>query len=188
MPRVIRFLFLSMLSLAGGCATAERRQSTAEVSGLHDEERETRLLSVARRCEPHFLVGNCRYEILVSSNAGAFAWPDGRILITRGLIDLLNDEELAAAIAHEIGHLLADGHVAGRFSLDGSSGAKDVEGRADSLGCQLLAEAGVPTQSMTSLLGKLALTPGLTHCQRAAVKTRIVNLHAAPSGAPVPQK
>ena len=100
--------------------------------------------------------------------------------MTRGLIDLLNDEELAAALAHEIGHLLADGHLPGRFSLHGTSGAEDVEVRADALGSRLLAEAGVPAESMKRMLEKLVRAPGLTHCQRAAVKGRIQRLSAAP--------
>ena len=127
MPRTIRLLFLSMLAVVAGCATSEVRQSEAEGHQFSDDDRKIRLLSVGKRFEPHVLPGCCHYEIADGSNAGAFAWPDGRIRVTRGLIDLLNDEELAAAVAHEIGHLLADGYLAGRFSLHGAAGPQDVE-------------------------------------------------------------
>jgi Zn-dependent protease with chaperone function len=169
-----------------GCAARPRH--SAEATRLSPEDCQTRLSSVAKRFEPHVVIGSCRYQVSDSPNPGAFAWPDGRILVTRGLIDLLNDDELAAAVAHEIGHLLADGHVAGRFSLHGATGAPNVEARADTLGCQLLAEAGIAPASMAGMLEKLARAPGLTHGQRAAVRKRIQRATNAPPPASPAQK
>lgn len=172
MARLNLFLFLS-LPFMPGCAAEPPQWQSAEAKNLVADGRTMRLLSAAKRFERHFPMGSCRFELIDRPKAGAFAWTDGRIAVTRGLIDLLDDEELAAAVSHEIGHLLADGHLSGRVGLHGTS---DVEVRADTLGCQLLIEAGIPPASMKRMLEKLATAPGLTPRQRAAVKARIQRL------------
>ena len=49
-----------------------------------------------------------RITILNSPNVNAFALPGGYLYITRGLLALANDSsELAAVIAHEMGHVTA---------------------------------------------------------------------------------
>jgi len=83
---------------------------------------------------------------------GAWAWPDGRIEVSRALVDRLDEEELAAALAHELGHLLDGGHLpVGTAGLDdgpplglrGAAGADEAEARADRIGCALLARRGI---------------------------------------------
>lgn len=50
-----------------------------------------------------------RITILNSPNVNAFALPGGYLYITRGLLALANDSsELAAVIAHEMGHVTAN--------------------------------------------------------------------------------
>ena len=52
---------------------------------------------------------NYRITILNSPNVNAFALPGGYLYITRGLLALANDSsELAAVIAHEMGHVTAN--------------------------------------------------------------------------------
>ncbi len=82
----------------------------------------------------------------------AFAWPDGSVLVTRDLVDLLDDEQLAAAIAHEIGHLLDDGHLAAPAALADAPADDEPERRADRTGCRLLAEAGRSPDAMPRML------------------------------------
>ena len=47
-----------------------------------------------------------RFAVTDQSFVNAFAFPGGRIFVTRGLLNLCDDDELAAVIGHEIGHVL----------------------------------------------------------------------------------
>ena len=46
------------------------------------------------------------FSVTHQAFVNAFAYPGGRIFVTRGLLDMTTDEELAAVIGHEIGHVL----------------------------------------------------------------------------------
>ena len=60
------------------------------------------------------LHGSYRFYVLDQPLANAHALPSGYVFVTRGLLALLDDEaELAAAFAHELGHL-AQGHATQR--------------------------------------------------------------------------
>lgn len=61
-----------------------------------------------------------RYQVTILNSplVNAFALPDGRLYITRGLLALANDEsEIAAVMAHEMAHVLAK-HGAQRAELE----------------------------------------------------------------------
>jgi predicted Zn-dependent protease len=63
-----------------------------------------------------------RITILNSPNVNAFALPGGYLYITRGLLALANDSaELAAVIAHEMGHVTAN-HGLQRQQLEAEEG------------------------------------------------------------------
>jgi len=65
---------------------------------------------------------NYRITILNSPNVNAFALPGGYLYITRGLLALANDSaELAAVIAHEMGHVTAN-HGLARQKLEAEEG------------------------------------------------------------------
>ena len=99
-----------------------------------------------------------RVHVLGSDSIGAYGWPDGNLFVTRGLVDLLNDQELAAAVAHEMGHLLHDGHLHTVVSLRGCCVSPDVEARADAIGVRLLAGRGIGPGAMVSMLTKVCST------------------------------
>jgi hypothetical protein len=111
---------------------------------------------------------------------GAWSWPDGRIRVSRTLVDLLDDDALAAALAHEIGHLLDGGHVAdGSSALAGaSSGARHdgpgLELRADAVACSLLRARGTPVEALPRMLRTVArdLTPASDGPDPAALRQR----------------
>jgi len=109
---------------------------------------------------------------------GAYAWPDGRILLTRGLVRLLADDELAAAVAHELGHLLADGHLHAAAALSGTGAGPDVESRADAVGRALLPPANYPPDAMPRMLEKVAASPGMSNECRARLRERTNRLRA----------
>ncbi len=65
---------------------------------------------------------NYRITILNSPNVNAFALPGGYLYITRGLLALANDSsELAAVVAHEMGHVTAN-HGLQRQQLEAEEG------------------------------------------------------------------
>jgi predicted Zn-dependent protease len=69
-------------------------------------------------------------------------------------VDLLDDAELSAALAHELGHLL--GRPDARGALAEEANADSLEQAADRRGCALLAQHGVSRDSMLAMLEKLA--------------------------------
>ena len=96
--------------------------------------------------------------VLDTNAVGAFCWPSGAVFVTRGLVDLADDDELCAAIAHEAGHLVADDHLPRAVALDGwrRPSATDAEIAADLTARELLKRSAVSEQALPRLLGKLA--------------------------------
>ena len=123
-----------------------------------------------------------RFTVLDSPEANAFALPGGYIYINRGLLAYLNSEaELAAVLAHEIGHVTAR-HAVRRYttatltgvvgavvaSQVGVQGAQDLanimgtavvrgygrelELEADRFGAEYLARAGYDPSAMMDVL------------------------------------
>ena len=106
---------------------------------------------------------------------GPWAWPDGRVRVSRALVDLLDDDELAAVLAHELGHLLDRGDLpAPPAALLGGAGGDDPELRADRIGCRLLADRGTNTDAMARMLTKVA-----ARCCGDGFRQRMVAAHAA---------
>ncbi len=89
------------------------------------------------------------------SGLGAWAWPSGRIEITAALVDALDDDELIAALAHELAHLTDDASTAGSRAALARNG-DDIERAADRAGCSMLASIGVPPEAMVRMLGKVS--------------------------------
>ncbi|MEM0908942.1 MAG: M48 family metalloprotease [Pseudomonadota bacterium] len=90
----------------------EHNKLLATYGGAYENERMALAVNgivsrlVAHSQEPNRAV---RLTILNSPAVNAFALPSGDLYLTRGLITLAGDEsELAAVIAHELGHVTAD--------------------------------------------------------------------------------
>lgn len=83
-----------------------------------------------------------KFFVLDTPDVNAFALPGGYVYVTRGLVALANSEaELAAVIAHEIGHITGR-HSAERYS----------HGVLTSLGAAVLA-AAIDSQAASQALG-----------------------------------
>jgi predicted Zn-dependent protease len=68
-----------------------------------------------------------RFAVLDADFANAYSAPGGYIFITRGAIELMQDEsELAAVLAHEIAHI-SERHIVESFNIKGKDDA-DVTG------------------------------------------------------------
>ena len=130
-------------------------------------------------------------HVLNSDIVGANSWPDGNIFVTRALVDLLDKDELAAAMAHELGHLLNDGHLQGVASLRGTCSSPDAEVRADATGYEVLRMQTINPHAMVSMLRKVKSgIPASSPCQRglaARIDLLINRLPTTPSP-PLPEK
>lgn len=134
-------------------------------------ELQQRVDAIARRVS-----SDVRVAVLNSADLAAYGWPDGRVFVTRGLVAAASDDELAAAIAHELGHLLADGHVDPPAALKGRAArsAHEAEANADRIACELLTAGGADPGAMRRLLTKLAAaTPGASTRLQATLRQRI---------------
>lgn len=119
-----------------------------------------------------------RVELSRRPGLGAWAHRAGRVEVTPALVDLLDDDELAAVVAHELGHLVAGGHVRG---VAGLAGEGDVAGeeRADAIGCRLLAASGRPPAALPRMLRRLGPAIG-NHDFRARADAAAAGACAAP--------
>jgi predicted Zn-dependent protease len=117
-----------------------------------------------------------RVRVLDCPLIGAYGWPDGSLFVTKGLVQLLNEGELAAALAHEMGHLLDDGHLSTWVSLRGCCLSPDAEVRADAIGVRLLSERGIGSGAMLSMLKKVAAVSAIPSACRSAIGHRIDRL------------
>ena len=95
-------------------------------------------------------------SVINSDAAGAYAWPGGDVFVTRGLVDLLDQQELAAALAHEMGHLIADHTANPPSSLHGVSTGTAAEITADAIALKLLQNQGITRDVMLSMLRKVS--------------------------------
>jgi len=126
-----------------------------------------------------------RIHVLDSDVMTAYAWPSGEIYLTRRLIDALNDRELAAAIAHEVGHLINAGYMEGSTRPASLSGSQREEGAADESGRTLLARAGLPTDAMASMLTTVSHAVGCDTLKGRSLARRALRLRKnAPTGPP----
>lgn len=104
---------------------------------------------------------NLPYEFIIVNNPerNAMCLPGGKIVITRGLLRSLHSEaELAAVLAHEIGHANArhsakriERNLMGNYSIAGTNLIglmydRSAEIEADTLSVKYLAKAGYTTQ------------------------------------------
>ena len=114
-----------------------------------------------------------RITILNSPNVNAFALPGGYLYVTRGLLALANDSaELAAVIAHEMGHVTAN-HGLQRQQLEAE------EGLATKVVSDVLGESARPPRRRSS-----AASSGLrsSRATRSSRPTRSASSRSASAG------
>lgn len=88
------------------------------------------------------------YAVFVSDNPNAFVLPSGKIGVTTSLLALVrNDDQLAAVLGHEVGHVVAQ-HAAERYSSTAiaSIGIQAAQGVAGDYGQAVGALGGFGAQ------------------------------------------
>jgi predicted Zn-dependent protease len=107
--------------------------------------------------------GGWRFVVIDEPEANAFALPGRRVLVTRGMLALANDEaEVAAVLAHEVAHVLAGHARAGAGHRGG------IEAEADRIGVRLLAAAGYDPRAQADLQATLIAAHALDARLRGA--------------------
>ena len=99
-----------------------------------------------------------RIRVIATSAPVAYAVAPCDVLVSEGLLDWATPDQVRAAVAHELGHLIEaeDGVVS---ALLGQPGMECPEARADHLGVGLLDAAGYDSSAMATLLSDLANHP-----------------------------
>lgn len=147
-------LIVLFMGWTGGCAT--RDEWVGRCGGLAGGAVEERARRVAAPLVAACGEGRIALRVLDSDAVTAYAWPGGEIYLTRGLLERMDDAEVAAAVAHEIGHLLNDGHLNRPVGLKGCDAAEDEEAAADRTGVELLNRCGIEGAAMRRMLGIVA--------------------------------
>jgi Zn-dependent protease with chaperone function len=111
-------------------------------------------------------------RVLNSDRPCAYCWPDGTLFVTKGLLQLLDDDELTGALAHEVGHLCG-GSAQVRSAAFSGNGGTDCEVRADAAGCELLQHAGLSPDFLAHALLKVRDDPRTPASLSAALWQRV---------------
>jgi len=117
------------------------------------------------------------YHVLQNGSVTAYSWPSGDVYVSSGLIDRASDAEIAAAIAHELGHLMKELPKPAAAGLGGPS-ALQVEMEADAYGASILQKQGLKDSLLISLLQKVADATASSQC-RGDIAERIHTLEAS---------
>jgi hypothetical protein len=171
---LIAFNLGFLATMVAGCASAPPNRAAwlADNGGLVGGPAQARAEAALARLAPaieHRIP--VRVYVLGSDAVGAFSWPDATLFVHRRLIDGLSDQELSAALAHELGHLLNHGRLQGVASLRGCNHSLDEEARADARGVEVLQASGLDPSAMASMLSKLRdLLPNAPYCRSAIAR------------------
>ncbi len=209
MKKSVRIILLALTLLGSGCAmnpaTGERdlvfmsenseialgreysKQVLAQMPAYADEKLQAYVQAVGEKVAAISHRNNLfyRFTVLDTPDINAMALPGGYIYINRGLLAHLNSEaELAAVLAHEVGHVTArhtvrqhaSGTLASVFSTAVAIGTgvqqagdlanllgtavvrgygREMEPESDRLGAEYLARAGYDPQSIVGVLRAL---------------------------------
>src|SRR5882724_8038825 len=150
--------WLASLVTITGCAAGESRSIwIRQHGGVAADPQQQRALRIAKPLLSPYSTDHSALtlQVLDTDSLGAFGWRDGEIYITRGLADYLDDQELAAVVAHELGHLLDHGHVHAVAGLQGCKEDLDAETRADLIGMELLRRQGIPSDALPHMLERI---------------------------------
>jgi predicted Zn-dependent protease len=132
-------------------ADAAWAQAMREMNPTNNAAQNQRVLTVGSRIVAAANLNNrmrWEYAVFQDDTPNAFTLPNGKIGVTTGLLNLVeNDDQLAAVIGHEVGHVVAR-HAAERYSQTAltSTGLQVAQGVAGDYGQAVGALGGVGAQ------------------------------------------
>jgi len=152
-------LFLLLTAcFAGGCAMSPdaRARWVTDNGGIITGQQDARAREIMSRLVAGLTGAPVHVQVLGTRELTAYSFPDGALFVSRGLMEAADNDEVAAAMAHELGHLISDGHLQGPAALHRKNENPDVEARADDVGCRVLQMEGVPPRAMMRMLELVA--------------------------------
>jgi Zn-dependent protease with chaperone function len=162
------FLLLLSTVLLQGCATTPQIDSTTDI----------RLNSISAKLIESFTNNRpITIRVFSSPDLAAYSHSNGQILLSSTLLEKLTDAELAAAIAHELGHLINDGRLAITAALAGTNNSEDEESAADQTAVILLRATHQNPAALQTMLAKVAADPALSLDGRNHIQQRITRLN-----------
>jgi Zn-dependent protease with chaperone function len=147
-------LVLALSAVACGPTLSPRTAARLDMAAASRTARLAALSETLRGSLPEGM----RVSVVLSRRDGLGAWAHrrGRIEVTPALVDLLDDDELAAAVAHELGHLVLGQQRRGEAAALAGSTSERREHEADAVGCRLLAASGRPPDALPRMLRRLS--------------------------------
>lgn len=115
-------------------------------------------------------------RVLSSKAPSAFAWPSGDIFLTDAIVSILTDDEIAAVIAHELGHIISDRSSHSGSALTGTHEHFHTEMLADDVGIRLLNATSTPQGSLRSALHKVLSFQQIRGQHSPSLSARIARL------------
>ncbi|HWE00927.1 MAG TPA: M48 family metalloprotease [Tepidisphaeraceae bacterium] len=107
----------------------------------------------------------------------ACSWSDGTICLSTGLLRILDDDEIAAAIAHELGHLTGGpGDRPQQTHALGGGSYEDREQQADAIAVVILRRSGISPTVLARVLTIVRDAPQTRAELRPAITQRIALL------------
>jgi Zn-dependent protease with chaperone function len=170
--------FISLIVSGCAAATGPSADWIAQAGGAARNSDQARAELVSRDLFQHCRGRPIVIMVLQNETLAAYSWRDGHIYVTTGLAERLTDAELAAVVAHELGHLVNAGQVQALCGLTGLSSDLDIEARADACGVDLLIACGIPPQRMIDMLRKVQTEGSLPPATQLAIAHRIDLLKA----------
>jgi Zn-dependent protease with chaperone function len=105
----LSYLLLVIVLIFSACATPAPKSDVKTIYPHEDPELYTRIQRIGERLLPFMDgVNKTKYRVAIWDTPGVNAFADGsnfQIVFYRGLLDRLNDEELAYVYAHEVAHI-----------------------------------------------------------------------------------
>lgn len=186
------FLFATVLCLAapflGGCASNRAWSGWATAQGgLYRGPCLARVKRIGQALAAGLPGRTVRFHVLATREVTAYSFPNGDVFLTRGLVDRAGDNEVAAAIAHEFGHLLGNGYLRGPVALYEKNQDLDVEERADAVGCEVLRMHGISPKYLIKTLQLVASSTNNPRC-RKEMRQRIAKLRSRLMPAALPRR
>lgn len=155
---------------------ADCRTEWVKRQGDCDLDRRPELCRIQNRLAP--VAGGAALEIHVLNrdDLAAYGWPGGWVYVTRGLVQRVDEPALAAAVAHELGHMRNDADAGSDSRRCLRGGNQAAERAADAAGVAILRSAGYPPAAMRLLLTTLLQDPTVADATRGRIRDRLASL------------
>jgi hypothetical protein len=178
LPARIKVCLLVAGLLAAGCASAPLESAQTPRPHPTDQARVEQAIS---RLRPAFS-GVANVRVIPDDAPNAFSWPNGAITISQGLVRLLTNDQLAAVIAHELGHITiarTSAPADKNFALKGT-GPADEESRADAIAIDLLHHSNLNPDTLPQALCLVRDSPQTSPTIKTFLTRRINRLTMLP--------